>query len=259
MTSQAHQEWIESRNKGWLNPTGFLSVTSMNWLTAEPQTFGDLPGSWWAIGHEVHAVDLPGAADEQVWTLEPRSEMTVPFEHGVIEIASRGGEIILRPRNRDSQHLKAFKGIEAFDYDPALVVRATFEPYGEERVIGVDSAIGDIGLTFVSPGELVFEFGGATQRLIAFKGNSDDHLSLIFKDTTNGSSTYGSGRGAAAKRQEDGSWLIDFNYSTNYPCAYTDFATCPLAPRENYLAVAIEGGEKLPLTRSTADGLVVRS
>lgn len=258
MTKAKHQEWIETRNRGWLNPTGFLSVTSMNWLTEEPQSFSDLPGTWWALGHEVHASDLPDTDGEQVWTLESRSEITVPFEQGVIEIASRGGEIILRPRNRDAEHLKAFKGVRTFEYDPKLAVSANFEPYGEERVVGVDSAIGDIGLTFVSPGELSFEIEGKPQRLIAFKGNRDDQLSLIFKDLTNGSATYGSGRGVTATKQDDESWLIDFNYATNYPCAYTDFATCPLAPRENYLQVEIRGGEMVPLTRSTADGLVVR-
>ena len=256
MTNAKHQEWIESRNKGWLNPTGFLSVTSMNWLTPELQTFNDLPGTWWALGHEVHATDLPGTDGERVWNLEPRSETTVPFEHGVIEIASRGGEIILRPRNRNAEHLKAFKGVRAFAYDPALAVSATFEPYGEDRVIGVDSAIGDIGLTFVSPGELSFEIDGKPQRLIAFKGNDDDQLSLIFKDLTNGVTTYGSGRGASASKQDDGSWLIDFNFATNYPCAYTDFATCPLAPQENHLSIAIEAGEKTPKIKSTADGVI---
>jgi uncharacterized protein (DUF1684 family) len=32
----------------------------------------------------------------------------------------------------------------------------------------------------------------------------------------------------------------------NLPCAYTEFATCPLPPAENRLAIAVEAGEKLP-------------
>jgi uncharacterized protein len=32
----------------------------------------------------------------------------------------------------------------------------------------------------------------------------------------------------------------------NLPCAYTEFATCPLPPAENHLPIAVEAGEKLP-------------
>jgi uncharacterized protein (DUF1684 family) len=37
--------------------------------------------------------------------------------------------------------------------------------------------------------------------------------------------------------------VIDFNQSHNPPCAFTAYATCPLPPRQNTLAVAIEAGE----------------
>jgi hypothetical protein len=37
---------------------------------------------------------------------------------------------------------------------------------------------------------------------------------------------------------------LDFNKAYNPPCAYTAFATCPLPPRQNWLPVAIEAGEK---------------
>ncbi|HEV7909266.1 MAG TPA: DUF1684 domain-containing protein, partial [Pseudonocardiaceae bacterium] len=33
------------------------------------------------------------------------------------------------------------------------------------------------------------------------------------------------------------------------PCAFTDFATCPVPPRENRLPFAVEAGEKLPYER----------
>jgi len=39
-------------------------------------------------------------------------------------------------------------------------------------------------------------------------------------------------------------WLLDFNKAYNPPCAFTPFATCPLPPQENRLAVGIEAGEK---------------
>jgi uncharacterized protein len=38
--------------------------------------------------------------------------------------------------------------------------------------------------------------------------------------------------------------VLDFNRAHNPPCAVTPYATCPLAPKENRLAVAIPAGEK---------------
>ena len=39
---------------------------------------------------------------------------------------------------------------------------------------------------------------------------------------------------------------LDFNHAVNLPCAYTEFATCPLPPAGNRLPVAVEAGEKTP-------------
>ncbi|WP_417260783.1 DUF1684 domain-containing protein [Celeribacter sp.] len=38
--------------------------------------------------------------------------------------------------------------------------------------------------------------------------------------------------------------VIDFNRAINPPCAFTDHAICPLAPRENLFPFRIEAGEK---------------
>ena len=43
---------------------------------------------------------------------------------------------------------------------------------------------------------------------------------------------------------KDGSVVLDFNKAYNPPCAFTDYATCPLPPRENHLSARIEAGEK---------------
>jgi uncharacterized protein (DUF1684 family) len=42
---------------------------------------------------------------------------------------------------------------------------------------------------------------------------------------------------------------LDFNRAANLPCAYTEFATCPLPPADNRLSIAVEAGEKLPYER----------
>jgi uncharacterized protein (DUF1684 family) len=41
------------------------------------------------------------------------------------------------------------------------------------------------------------------------------------------------------------SMVVDFNKAYNPPCAFSAFATCPIPPPENRLAVAIPAGEKV--------------
>ena len=249
-----HSAWIESRNSGWRNPTGFLAVTGMHWLSDEPQTFDDVSGSWRAEGHNVFATGFEGVEAEQTWTLEPRAELMVPMTGGVLEIASRGGNIILRPRHENSKMFELFDGVITYDYKPEFVVTATLE--ADVREVPVSSVIGDLGISYESAGSLVFELAGEEVRLTGFTRSDPESLWVIFRDATSGKETYGTGRYVFAKHLEGDKWEIDFNKSANFPCAYTDFATCPVAPRENHLDVAIAAGEKTPKIKSTADGVI---
>jgi uncharacterized protein (DUF1684 family) len=243
--------WIESRNTSWRNPTGFLAVTSMNWLDETPQTFTDFSGSWHAIGHEVFSFGFEGAAG-QSWVVEEGGEVMVAMADGVLELASRGGRIILRPRNRNSEALTRFSGVDVFDYGQKFVVSATL--IEEPRNVGVSSAAGELGNNYDSPGCLVFDLGGEQYSLTAFGKASADSLWIIFRDATSGVSTYATGRSVSAVKDGE-RWIIDFNRSSNFPCSYTDFATCPLAPRENHIDAVIAAGEKTPDFRITPDGL----
>jgi hypothetical protein len=38
--------------------------------------------------------------------------------------------------------------------------------------------------------------------------------------------------------------ILDFNKAENPPCAFTEFATCPLPPRQNRLTISIDAGER---------------
>jgi hypothetical protein len=69
-------------------------------------------------------------------------------------------------------------------------------------------------------------------------------LFYIFKDETSGKETYPAGRFFYSGMPKDGQVILDFNKAYNPPCAFTPYATCPLPPPENRLAVRIEAGEK---------------
>jgi uncharacterized protein (DUF1684 family) len=69
-------------------------------------------------------------------------------------------------------------------------------------------------------------------------------LWFIFADRTTSKETYGSGRFLYADMPKDGKLVIDFNKAYNPPCAFTPYATCPLAPPENRLDLPVTAGEK---------------
>jgi uncharacterized protein len=70
---------------------------------------------------------------------------------------------------------------------------------------------------------------------------------VLFADATSGVKTYPAARSLSiAKPGADGTVTLDFNRASNLPCSFTDYATCPVAPAENRLPVAVEAGEKNP-------------
>ncbi|MFF2028592.1 DUF1684 domain-containing protein, partial [Streptomyces sp. NPDC058171] len=95
-------------------------------------------------------------------------------------------------------------------------------------------------------GSLAFEHDGAAHELVAFAGK-DGGLQVLFTDATSGVSTYPAARSLAVDAPAaDGRVILDFNRASNLPCAFTDYATCPVAPAENRLTLAVEAGEKNP-------------
>jgi len=93
-----------------------------------------------------------------------------------------------------------------------------------------------------SPGYAEFTVKGKTLRLDPVI--EDGELFFMFKDATSGKTTYPAGRFFYAAIPKGPEVELDFNKAHNPPCAFTAFATCPLPPKQNVLAVAIEAGEK---------------
>ena len=111
------------------------------------------------------------------------------------------------------------------------------------------------GLThvYIAVGLLRFGHNGAEHTLTAFNGKGGSGLSVLFTDATSGVTTYPANRSlAVAPPAADGTVELDFNRAVNLPCAFTDYATCPLPPEGNNLPFAVEAGERLPYERSAA-------
>lgn len=156
-------------------------------------------------------------------------------------VIRRGGRFYLRVWDREAQALKEFHGLNYYRVDAAFRVLAEYIPFTPPIQKMVRDAIG--GVTQVTfPGRLRFELFDVTCELIAEE--ADDQLLLNFTDLTKMDTTYPAGRYLVINKPEGCEATLDFNLAQNWPCAYTPFATCPLPPAENHLAVRIEAGEK---------------
>lgn len=243
------QAWHDAREARLRDPHGWLAITAIHWLMPAPQRFDDAPGEWSGGEGRATVALAPGEVLglEDGTTLAAGVHELGPFDglgqrltfgDAVVQVADRDGRTIVRPRHPDSPHLRAYRGTPCYPADPAWVVPGRFEPYAEPQ----DQAEGD------AVGEVAFEHGGSEHRLVAW-GEDDGSLWILFRDATSGVTTYPALRQLlTAPPSPDGSVDLDFNRATNMPCAYTEFATCPLPPPANTLGFAVEAGEQLPAT-----------
>ena len=96
--------------------------------------------------------------------------------------------------------------------------------------------------SYQCPGELHFQI--KDEELVLYPFTSGKGYFLIIADETTGLETYGAGRFMYSDPDSTGRIILDFNKAYNPPCAFSPYATCPMPPRENFLPVAIEAGEK---------------
>ncbi|MEO3856663.1 DUF1684 domain-containing protein [Acrocarpospora sp. B8E8] len=239
---------------------GFLAVTGLHWLTSGPRRVPGAPGEW-STGAEGVVVTL-GAGEELVVAGSPRRERyvfgVIPERGGinagwgdaVIEVAKRGGHDIVRPRHPDHPLRVEYAGTPVFAPDPRWVIEGRYVPFDQPRPTTVGAAVEGLEHVYHAPGRIEFELNGQALSLTAFDGYAPGSLTVLFTDATSGVTTYTDNRVLTLDAPgSDGRVVLDFNRAVNLPCAYTDFATCPLPPAENRLPVAIEAGEKIPYER----------
>lgn len=265
-----HQREVEAfraeRLAGLKSPDGWLSLVGLFWLEegenrigSDPEgkvifPSGKAPARAGVLVRQGNKVSLKAATGAGI-TVEGQPVIEVELASGkdakpvIADLGSlsffvihRGDRVGVRVRDRESPALASFKDIENFPLNPALRVEARFEPYDPPKPIAIANIIGIVE-DQLSPGAVVFEHGGKTWRLDALEG-ADGELFLLFADGTSGEETYGAGRFLDTKKPVNGKVVVDFNLAYNPPCVFTPYATCPLPPRQNRLAMRVEAGEK---------------
>jgi len=252
-------EWHRQKDARLADPHGFLAVTSLHWLSGEPQRFSDAPGSWstgpdgvvvdLADGEELVVDGAPVRGRHAFGVVPERGGVLAGWGEAVIEVAKRGGHDIVRPRHPDNPLRTAFAGTPAYPPHPRWRVTGRYVPFDAPRPTTVGAAVDGLEHVYEAPGRIEFELDGRPLALMAFPGHGPGELMVLFTDATSGRTTYAANRSLRVTPDADGTVVLDFNRATNLPCAYTDLATCPLPPEENRLPIAVEAGEQTPSER----------
>ncbi|NNK28917.1 MAG: DUF1684 domain-containing protein, partial [Flavobacteriaceae bacterium] len=146
---------------------------------------------------------------------------------------------------------KNFNSLDFFDVDSTYVIMAFLERTPDSEWFKMKTTTSRLTEERIY-GILSFELKGESFQLKVYQGKellqeegSKDHLFLPFLDDTNGYETYGGGRYMDLRIPEGDSINLDFNMAYNPYCVYNEKFSCPLVPRENYLATKIYAGVKM--------------
>ena len=262
---QEHARWQEARIERLKSKTGWLNLAGLYWLKKGRNTFGadssnniifpaKAPphiGSYFLRDGKIRFIPQEGVPVKHGDSLATEMDITTDRsgQATLLEYGSLAWFIIERDslfgiRLRDYEHpaIREFNGIKSFPAGREWIIPAEFRAFDEPRELLIPTVIGTLEKN-TCPGILRFGINGSRQEL--YPSGTEEGLFIVFADETNGIETYGGGRFIYIEKEvRDGKVMIDFNRAYNPPCAFTPFATCPLPPRQNFLSVRIEAGEK---------------
>jgi hypothetical protein len=260
------EDWKQQRLNFLQGADGYLNLAGLYWLKEGDNTFGSSSSSDFIFpdraGAELGTFNLENGqvtmvvntrndvrvGERRVSRIIMRDDTaTSPTiaSHGSLQwiVIRRDEQFAVRVRDFSHPALENFAPIESYPADEAFRVTATLHPYPERRIVRVDTVIAGLDYNPWAPGVARFELDGQAYELEAYDAGPE--LFFVFGDLTSGRETYPAGRFLyAAKPGDDGVFTLDFNTAHNPPCAFNEFATCPVASPRNRLPVRIPAGEK---------------
>jgi uncharacterized protein len=240
---------------------GWLTVVGLDWLKEGDNRVG--------AGTSNEVALPPGSAPQHVAVIswhagkallhpapgvpltingQPARETTLREDDDVLAINQlqfylilRGDRAGIRLKDNAAEARKHFQGLSWYPVDPGWRIEAKFTAWTSPHSLSFHNTIGQEEHE-PSPGYVTFQKDGREFKL---EPTIDEgKLFFVLRDETSGKTTYGASRFLYTEQAKDGIVLLDFNKAENPPCAFTAYATCPLPPPQNRLALAITAGEK---------------
>jgi uncharacterized protein (DUF1684 family) len=259
-------KWRTERVERLKAPNGWLSLIGLHWLKEGKNTIGtdkkndivlaagpDFLGTVMLAKGKTSielnpkvptAIDGKPAKKSVLLDDASPKPTVVSFGTASFYVIDRNGKKGLRVKDTNAKTRTGFTGIENYPIDPKWRVEAKFTPFNPPHTLEIPNVIGQVDKMPV-PGKVEFERDGKKYTLLPVLEEPDaKELWFIFADKTSAKETYGGGRFLYSEMPKDGKVIVDFNKAYNPPCAFTPHATCPLAPPENRLGVAVTAGEK---------------
>lgn len=266
--------WRAAREQGIAAPTGWLTLIGMEWLKPGINSVGtaaDCAIRLRAVGPE--HMGLLTVNGKTVQLLAPAggfpADLLVdgaPAREGGLDISAakppiiawhglkltvlaRGDRFALSVKDSDAAARTSFHGLNWYPPDVNYLVAAKWIPFTPARILKIPTVLGTT-IDLPSLGIAEFKLGNATLRLQpVLEDPSSQILFFLMRDSTSRTSTYETARYLHTGLpdhglDQPGTLILDLNRLENPPCAYSIYATCPLPPEQNRLAVAIEAGEK---------------
>jgi uncharacterized protein (DUF1684 family) len=259
--------WRARRAANLTSETGWLTLVALHPLARGRTSFGSAASNEFALSHpalaaeagtfeadakRVRFVAREGSGithdGKPVTTLDLATDLTgtpTTLACGSLRffVIDRDGKLYVRVRDVEHPARRKFAGLDYFPVTEEWNVQARFEPYTPARRIPIVDILGE-ERPMAAPGALVFEKDGREWRLDAIEESPDSkELFVMFADATSGRETYGAGRFMYVPKPVDGRVPLDFNKAYSPPCAFNDFATCPLPPPQNRLDLRVAAGE----------------
>ena len=258
------QAWREKVETDLKSDSSWLTLAGLFWLKEGINTIGSDAGN---------DIKLPISTAEKVGTIEFKNGvLTLSLNVGVnavsdgkpitklvinsdekgkptviqigdvnFTVIKRENRFGVRVKDKNNPARKNFTGLRWFAIGTSFKINARFEAYDEPKEIEIPNVLGGT-FTMKSPGLLRFKLNGKEYSLVPVE--EGDQLFTIFSDLTSRKTTYQAGRFLYATKPKNGEVFLDFNKAHNPPCAFTEFATCPLPPPQNRLKTEIRAGEK---------------
>jgi uncharacterized protein (DUF1684 family) len=259
------REWRKARLERLKSPGGWLNLAGLYWLREGENTFGSdstnqivFPPTAPKRAGIIHLkdstitiklnnisnamIDARRAQEGKLYSDASEHPTQVQMGRYIFCVIRRAGKYGIRLRDLESPALKKLDSIPAYPVSAKWKIKARLVLFDKPQTREINTVIGTTE-NYNIPGKLIFRIDGREYSILPFI--EGEGYFIIFGDETSAIETYAAGRFLSAPAADSSGYTtLDFNKARNPPCAFTPFATCPLPPKDNILAVKITAGEK---------------